>query len=135
MGTRRTLIVTGLAVAGLAGMAACGPIGGAGIVAGAPTPAPSVSTTLPVTVVPDHAAPVLADAPTTAAPTPVPSPTVAKVQKWVKIYSGRSAKDIKPPKKAGQKTHTIELDATASHQIGTYVADGAGRTLYRFDDD
>jgi len=29
----------------------------------------------------------------------------------------------------------VELNATESDQIGTYVTDGAGRTLYRFDND
>jgi predicted lipoprotein with Yx(FWY)xxD motif len=65
---------------------------------------------------------------------PVPEPTVAKVQKWVKIYSGPSAKDIQPPKtRAGSRT--VELDATEQDTIGTYLTDGAGRALYRFDND
>ena len=66
--------------------------------------------------------------------TPVPEPTVAKVQKWVKIYSGPSATGIKPPKtRAG--SHTVELKATEQAVIGTYLTDGAGRALYRFDND
>jgi predicted lipoprotein with Yx(FWY)xxD motif len=61
-------------------------------------------------------------------------PTVAKVQKWVKIYSGPSAKDIQPPKtRAGSRT--VELNATEQDTIGTYLTDGAGRALYRFDND
>jgi predicted lipoprotein with Yx(FWY)xxD motif len=66
---------------------------------------------------------------------PIPEPTVAKTQKWVKIYSGPSAKDIKPPKDPAKGSHNVELNATPSDQIGTYVTDGAGRTLYRFDND
>jgi predicted lipoprotein with Yx(FWY)xxD motif len=66
--------------------------------------------------------------------TPVPEPTVAKVQKWVKIYSGPSAKDIKPPKSRAGST-TVELNATEQDTIGTYLTDGAGRALYRFDND
>lgn len=69
-----------------------------------------------------------------AGDTPVPEPTVAKVQKWVKIYSGPSAKDLVPPKtRAGSKT--VELNATEQDTIGTYLTDGAGRALYRFDND
>jgi len=62
-------------------------------------------------------------------------PTVAKTQKWVKIYSGPSAKDIDAPKSTTRGSHTVELNATPSDLIGTYVSDGAGRTLYRFDND
>jgi predicted lipoprotein with Yx(FWY)xxD motif len=72
------------------------------------------------------------DAPTPVAP--IPEPTVAKTQKWVKIYSGPSAKDITPPTSTTGR-HTVELNATPSDLIGTFVTDGAGRTLYRFDDD
>lgn len=66
--------------------------------------------------------------------TPVPEPTVAKTQKWVKIYSGPPATGLKPPKtRAG--SHTVELKATEQDTIGTYLTDGAGRALYRFDND
>jgi predicted lipoprotein with Yx(FWY)xxD motif len=61
-------------------------------------------------------------------------PTVAKVQKWVKIYSGPSATDLKPPKST-KGSRVVELNVTPNDQIGDYVSDGAGRTLYRFDDD
>jgi predicted lipoprotein with Yx(FWY)xxD motif len=74
-----------------------------------------------------------ADAP--AAADPVPSPTVAKTQKWVKIYSGPSQTKITPPKSRTTGSHTVELNATENRQIGTYLADGAGRTLYVFDND
>jgi predicted lipoprotein with Yx(FWY)xxD motif len=67
--------------------------------------------------------------------TPVPEPTVAKKQKWVKIYSGPSAKDITPPASIRTGSKTVELNATDNDDIGTYVSDGAGRTLYRFDAD
>ena len=66
---------------------------------------------------------------------PRPAPTVAKVQKWVKIFSGPSVTDITPPKSKTTGSHTVELNATESGQIGTYLTDGAGRTLYRFDND
>jgi predicted lipoprotein with Yx(FWY)xxD motif len=78
------------------------------------------------------------DAPTaspSATPTRPRKPTVAKTQKWVKIFSGPSDKDITPPKSRTSGSNTVELNATENEQIGTYVADGAGRTLYRFDND
>lgn len=68
-----------------------------------------------------------------AAPTVVP--TVAKTQKWVKIYSGPSAGNLVAPKSIRTGSHDVELNATLSTQFGTYVSDGAGRTLYRFDND
>jgi predicted lipoprotein with Yx(FWY)xxD motif len=68
-------------------------------------------------------------------PKPELAPTVAKIQRWVKIFSGPSRRDITPPKNPGQKSHVLELNAVRSDQIGTYVTDGAGRTLYRFDRD
>jgi predicted lipoprotein with Yx(FWY)xxD motif len=66
---------------------------------------------------------------------PAVAPTVAKKQKWVKIFSGPSDKDITPPKSRTSGSKVVELNATESDQIGTYVTDGAGRTLYRFDND
>jgi predicted lipoprotein with Yx(FWY)xxD motif len=66
---------------------------------------------------------------------PAVKPTVAKTQKWVKIYSGPSAKNLVPPKSVRTGSHDVELNATLSTQFGTYVSDGAGRTLYRFDND
>jgi predicted lipoprotein with Yx(FWY)xxD motif len=70
-----------------------------------------------------------------AAGQPVPEPTVAKTQKWVKIYSGPSPKKLKAPASRTTGSHTVELNATENSKIGTYLADGAGRTLYVFDDD
>jgi predicted lipoprotein with Yx(FWY)xxD motif/predicted small lipoprotein YifL len=66
---------------------------------------------------------------------PVPEPTVAKTQKWVKIFSGPSTRNLEPNADKRKGSHTVELDATTNDQIGTYVTDGAGRTLYRFDND
>ena len=66
---------------------------------------------------------------------PVPEPTVAKTQKWVKIFSGPSAKDIKPAADKRKGSKIVELNAVPNDQIGTFVTDGAGRTLYRFDND
>jgi predicted lipoprotein with Yx(FWY)xxD motif len=65
----------------------------------------------------------------------ITKPTVAKTQRWVKIFSGPSDKDITPPKSRTSGSNTVELNATENEQIGTYVADGAVRTLYRFDND
>jgi predicted lipoprotein with Yx(FWY)xxD motif len=66
---------------------------------------------------------------------PVPEPTVAKTQKWVKIFSGASDQDITPPKSIRKGSKTVELNTAENPVIGTYVTDGAGRTLYRFDED
>ena len=76
-----------------------------------------------------------ADSDKPAAADPVPEPTVAKTQKWVKIYSGPSATKLPKQKSITVGHHNVELNATLSTQFGTYVADGAGRTLYRFDSD
>jgi predicted lipoprotein with Yx(FWY)xxD motif len=118
---RSRIVCASIALAGLASATACG--------------AQSVARTGPVVV------PVAA----TSTPRPAPSqskavariakPIVAKQQKWVKIYSGPSDKNITPPKSIRGGSHTVELNATPSADIGTYVSDGAGRTLYRFDKD
>ncbi|MBU2668336.1 hypothetical protein KOI35_32970 [Actinoplanes bogorensis] len=63
------------------------------------------------------------------------APVVAKTQKWVKIFSGPSDQDITPPKSRTSGSKTVELNTAENAQIGTYVTDGAGRTLYRFDND
>ena len=68
-------------------------------------------------------------------PIPAAKPTVAKTQKWVKIFSGPSDKDVKPNADKTKGSHTVELNAVENAQIGTFVTDGAGRTLYRFDND
>ena len=68
-------------------------------------------------------------------PKPKLAPTIAKIQRWVKIFSGPSVKDITPPKDPARGSHVLELNAVRSDEIGTYVTDGAGRTLYRFDAD
>ncbi|MBM2621016.1 hypothetical protein JIG36_36500 [Actinoplanes sp. LDG1-06] len=108
---------------------------------------PSATEELPATAEPDPAASdsnsdAASDAASDsaaeqeqAAPAPAASPTVAKTQKWVKIFSGPSQADITPPKSRTSGSKTVELNATDNAQIGTYVADGAGRTLYRFDND
>jgi predicted lipoprotein with Yx(FWY)xxD motif len=84
---------------------------------------------------PKTPAPAVVSVAQTSAPRAVPKkPTVAKVQKWVKIYSGPSATDVTPPKST-KGSRVVELNVTRNDQIGDYVSDGAGRTLYRFDDD
>jgi predicted lipoprotein with Yx(FWY)xxD motif len=119
-----------IALAGLATVTACG---------GQP-PTATDTVAVPVAVTGTGEAPsaqqsAKAPAPIPSKVAPVPSPTVAKIQKWVKIYSGPSVKNINPPKSTRRGSHTVELNATPSAEIGTYVTDGAGRTLYRFDND
>src|SRR3954451_10348841 len=105
-----------------------GGAGAASPTSSAPAPSDTPATPEPIATTPARAAA------TGASGAPAPVPTVAKVQKWVKIFSGPSATDLKPPKsRAGH--HTVELTVTRSDDIGEYVSDGAGRTLYRFDND
>jgi predicted lipoprotein with Yx(FWY)xxD motif len=137
---KRRIYLT-IALAGLAGTAGCG-VGTAADSILVPLVAPHASEA------PDPAAGPGELAGTGTSPTPAPTatagsgsgaprpaPTVAKVQRWVKIFSGPSATDLTPPKSITKGSHTVELNATESARIGTYLADGAGRTLYRFDND
>ncbi|AGL14073.1 lipoprotein [Actinoplanes sp. N902-109] len=123
-----------LAVAGLLSLTACARPGTTEAAAPAADPSPVTSIDAP----PEAARPELAvravetpDPPST----PVPEPTVAKTQKWVKIYSGASAKDLTAPRSIRSGSKTVELNTEENDDIGTYVTDGAGRTLYRFDED
>jgi predicted lipoprotein with Yx(FWY)xxD motif len=134
MMTRSKMVYVVIALAGLASVTACA---GQAVTPGTifvPAAAPASSPA------PSGSAPGLSgraaapqEVPTAVAP--IPEPTVAKVQKWVKIFSGQSKKNVTPPKSIRVGSHTVELNATPQAQIGTYVADGAGRTLYRFDKD
>jgi predicted lipoprotein with Yx(FWY)xxD motif len=136
---RTTLIVVTLA--GLAGLTACGN-----------TVTPTVEAlNLPIAKTTDAPPPAdgpgdltgaSASSPSPSAPAPGQGasekggkPTVAKTQKWVKIFSGPSDQDIKPNADKTKGTHTVELNAVDNDQVGTFVTDGAGRTLYRFDND
>jgi predicted lipoprotein with Yx(FWY)xxD motif len=149
-----------ITLAGLAGAAACGqqvaaagaivapvvaartaevpqPAQGPGDQGGAGAASPASSDPVPsdTRVAPEPIPTTSARAAATgASDEPVPVPTVAKVQKWVKIFSGPSATDLKPPK-SRKGSHTVELNVTTSADIGAHVSDGAGRTLYRFDND
>ena len=151
MMTRRQFTIIVVTLAGLTGLAGCGS-----------QKAPSTEAIqLPIALTRSPDAPPNTDGPgdltgadaSEAPPSPTASgspsasatgqgsgggqavPVVAKTQKWVKIFSGPSATDIKPNADKTKGSHTVELNATANDQIGTYVADGAGRTLYRFDND
>jgi predicted lipoprotein with Yx(FWY)xxD motif len=79
-----------------------------------------------------------AGAPSKSAPSksaPRTAPTVAKKQRWVKIFSGPSTTDITPNADKTKGSNTVELNVAENPQIGSFVTDGAGRTLYRFDKD
>jgi predicted lipoprotein with Yx(FWY)xxD motif len=143
-----TVALVGLG-AGLAGVAGCSGSGAADLTVPVAATATADSPYAPpppaqgpgeppalAGVVPSSSASSSPSAPDSpAADDPVPEPTVAKTQKWVKIYSGPSKTDIKPPASKTTGSHTVELDATENPKIGTYLADGAGRTLYVFDND
>jgi predicted lipoprotein with Yx(FWY)xxD motif len=139
-----TMALVGLSAAGLAGLTACSGSGAADLTvpvaatatAGAPyaPPPPAQGPGEPPALAgAGSASSSASDAP--PAGEPVPEPTVAKTQKWVKIYSGPSKAKISAPKSRTTGSHTVELDATENAKIGTYLADGAGRTLYVFDND
>ncbi|MFI5494439.1 hypothetical protein [Actinoplanes sp. NPDC051859] len=140
---RTTIAVAALAVTSVIGLSACArPIDSAAVavaVAAEPTAPPTVDDTPPdpeLSAEPETGGEAGVAVETPAAPaTPIPEPTVAKTQRWVKIYSGPSRKDIEPPTSIRTGSKTVELTATENAQIGTYVTDGAGRTLYRFDKD
>ncbi|WP_305787620.1 hypothetical protein [Symbioplanes lichenis] len=132
-----------LALTALLGMTACArpaPAGVADLAADSGVPEPSASVTPS-----DDVPPELQVIPSASAPAGqgaseeeeavIEPPTVAKTQKWVKIFSGPSDKDITPPASITSGSKTVELNATENDEIGTYVTDGAGRTLYRFDED
>ena len=140
MTTRGRLGCVAMVLAAVAGVSACGarPVSRAIITPVAATAQPEAPSSSGIGPGEQSDAPALAgqdadDKPTQA--DPIPEPTVAKTQKWVKIYSGRSAKNLPAPKSTTTGHHDVELNATLSSQFGTYVADGAGRTLYRFDND
>jgi predicted lipoprotein with Yx(FWY)xxD motif len=133
---RSTIAFAVMALTSTFGLAACAPTGvQADYVAAPAAPRSTAGTDLPPepSAVPElqGGAEETPDAPST----PIPEPTVAKTQKWVKIYSGESNKEITPPKSIRKGSKTVELNSTESDVIGTYVTDGAGRTLYRFDED
>jgi predicted lipoprotein with Yx(FWY)xxD motif len=61
------------------------------------------------------------------------APAIARTQGRVKIYTGASTSAITPP--TDHASNTIQLQVIASAQIGPYVSDSSGMTLYRFDKD
>lgn len=142
MNRRITLAVALVGVG--AGLAACShqpatqlvvPVAATATAVAPPPPAQGPGEPPVLAGVNGSASPTDSPADSPAAADPVPSPTVAKTQKWVKIYSGPSKTNITPPKSRTTGSHTVELNATENARIGTYLADGAGRTLYVFDND
>ncbi|MEU4470080.1 hypothetical protein [Micromonospora sp. NPDC023888] len=120
---------TAIALTSVAALAACGTKAPGAAAPPAPTaaaPSPAVS----VAASPDQV-PEVIEAPAS----PVATPTVAKTQRRVQIYSGPAAGPLSPPPDRGRGSTIVQLNGTASADIGTYVADGQGRTLYRFDKD
>ncbi|MDG4759120.1 hypothetical protein [Micromonospora sp. WMMD710] len=116
-----------IALISLAALAACGDTAGAG--AGATAASPS-----------NGPAPATSTAGTDPTPevvevTPVPAPTVAKTQRRVQIYSGPSDVPVRDAADSGRGSSVVQLRAMEQNDIGTYVADGRGMTLYRFDKD
>ncbi|MEH0927159.1 hypothetical protein [Micromonospora sp. CPCC 205558] len=121
---------TAIALASLAGLAACAQEA-TGTAAPVTVAAPTVAQATPSSTAESGTPPEVIDAPAT----PLAEPRVAKTQGRVQIYSGPSAVSVSPAPDAGRGSTVIQLNETASADIGTYVADGQGRTLYRFDKD
>jgi predicted lipoprotein with Yx(FWY)xxD motif len=72
---------------------------------------------------------------TLPSPVAVPPPTVAKTQKRVQIFSGPSDQPVAAAPNTAPGSHDLQLKVGLSDQIGSYLTDGAGATLYRFDND
>jgi predicted lipoprotein with Yx(FWY)xxD motif len=119
-----------IVAAGLAALAACG------------TPAPPIPAAAPpAALAPAPAAP---SAPSAEQQAPsdgaqvgqviaTDPPEVVRTQGRVKVYDGASTAQITlSPDHASNK---IQLQAVVNAQIGTYVSDNDGMTLYRFDKD
>ena len=136
---RSRITIAVLALTSALGVAACAPPGSTPTQVGQVQYVNAEETPALTDVPPEPSAPpeLAAEEEETPDPTaePVPEPTVAKTQKWVKIFSGPSDEDITPPKSIRSGSRTVELNTAENKVIGTYVADGAGRTLYRFDED
>ncbi|WP_422739165.1 hypothetical protein ACN263_07980 [Micromonospora sp. WMMD729] len=110
---------------GLVALTACGEATGAGDTA---TPTQGGSAASPVTASADPSPQVIEVS-------PVSPPTVAKTQRRVQIFSGPSDVPVPGGPDRGQGSNVVQLRAMQQADIGTYVADGQGRTLYRFDKD
>jgi len=133
----RRIAITALALTSALSLAACarpgtGPTPVSLAAAEGETPAAPTAPPEP----PEQADPGLAAEETPDPPAePIGEPTVAKTQKWVKIFSGASDEDLTPPRSIRSGSRNVELNTAENPVIGTYVTDGAGRTLYRFDED
>ena len=137
---RTRLAVVTVALTSAFGLTACappgtGPTGARFVAAQEETPAPPAVPPEPAPSDSDADAELAAEETPDPSTEPIPEPTVAKTQKWVRIFSGESAKDITPPRSIRGGSRTVELNTAENPVIGTYVTDGAGRTLYRFDED
>ncbi|MEU7769656.1 hypothetical protein AB0B25_32015 [Nocardia sp. NPDC049190] len=84
-------------------------------------PAPAASTVSSVARVASSTAVAASVAPAAGQ-----APAVAKTQGWLKIYGGAAPTGT---------VNAVQLSATIDPNIGQYVADGSGRSLYRFDKD
>ncbi|MFI6761183.1 hypothetical protein ACIBF5_18800 [Micromonospora sp. NPDC050417] len=127
----RRIAYAAIALTGLAALAACGDEGAATATATVPTATATIAA-VPVAPSTEPTPEVIGDTPSS---TPVTPPVVAKTQRRVKIYSGPSDVPLSPAPDTGQGSNIVQLNSTASAQIGAFVADGQGRTLYRFDKD
>ncbi|MEU6202733.1 hypothetical protein ABZ814_03980 [Micromonospora musae] len=126
---RSRIARTAIALTSLAALAACGDQQSGTAAPAATTAGGQPNPTVSTGASPERNPEVV------EAPTPLPTPTVAKTQRRVQIYSGPANTSLSPAPDKGQGSNIVQLNGTASADIGTYVADGKGMTLYRFDKD
>ncbi|GAA5192371.1 hypothetical protein GCM10023322_51820 [Rugosimonospora acidiphila] len=135
MKLRTRIAYAAIGLASLAALAACDRTVAA--TAAAPlTGAPPAASAAPSAA---SAAPTNGQAPEviveSGQPSAPPSPNVAKTQGRVSVYSGPPDTVLHPSPDTGKGSNIVQLDSTNNDEIGVYVADGQGMTLYRFDKD
>lgn len=129
MKLRTKIAYAAVVMTGLLAMTACGSKADAGSPVAEGAGQQTTSASAPSSSAEKTVEVQVPDVPVTAAP------VVAKTQGRVQVFSGPSDQPVVPTPDTGQGSSNLELVATNSDQIGTYVADGQGRTLYRFDKD
>ncbi|MFD6568700.1 hypothetical protein [Micromonospora profundi] len=128
---RSRIARTAIAPTSLAALAACDEKA-LGSAAPATTPAPAA----PAVGQPAPSASAVESTEVIEAPdAPLSTPTVAKTQRRVQIFSGPPNVPPSLAPDRGRGSNVVQLNGTSSADIGTYVADGRGMTLYRFDKD
>jgi predicted lipoprotein with Yx(FWY)xxD motif len=114
-----------IVAAGLAALAACG--------TPAPPPIPAAAPPAAVAAPPSAEQQAPSDTSQFGQIIASDAPNVVRTQGRVQVFNGASTAQITPP--TDHASNKIQLQAVANAQIGTYVSDSKGMTLYRFDKD